>query len=166
MDTEEQQRNFLFQPVQLAQMALYDTYFSLIYGVLLRDPTKDKRMIELCLSLPIECYVHNGIERRLVREYLQGVVPDVILRQVRRRGVQSADYAERVVKNWKQNKERVCQALRKPCLAAYLEESKLQSLWEELEHLEERDLEEQQRLVSDAFQIYALACFLDKKEDL
>jgi asparagine synthase (glutamine-hydrolysing) len=51
----------------------------------------DKRILELCLELPYKCFAWNGIERRLIREYLKDYVPDKIRKNVRFRGRQSAD---------------------------------------------------------------------------
>ena len=38
-----------------------------------------KRLIALVLSLPAEQFTHAGQERRLVRQYLQGKIPEEIL---------------------------------------------------------------------------------------
>ena len=56
-----------------------------------RDPTADRRLIELCLSIPDSQFLHNGVYRSLVRRAMAGIVPDKIL-QERRRGLQSADW--------------------------------------------------------------------------
>jgi asparagine synthase (glutamine-hydrolysing) len=56
-----------------------------------RDPTGDRRLIELCLSIPDSQYLHKGVYRSLIRRAMVGIVPDQILRE-RRRGLQSADW--------------------------------------------------------------------------
>ena len=43
------------------------TKFSLRYCVWERDPTADPRVVRFCLSVPIEQYVQNGMDRSLVR---------------------------------------------------------------------------------------------------
>lgn len=163
-DTQEQMRNFQFDRVNLAQLGLYDTKFSLIHGVLLRDPTKDKRMIELCMSLPVECYAHNGVERRLVREYMRGIVPDAILKQVRKRGKQSADYVERVLDNWNDIKQDVTEKLSNEELLTYLDEKQLKKMMEDLEHLDCVQNNRRSFLVACAFNFYACSVFLQRKE--
>ena len=75
----------------LHTQGLFDTKLSLYYGILFRDPTKDKRIIELSSLLPPSQFVNNGVERRLVREYLNDCIPDDIRMEVRHRGLQSAD---------------------------------------------------------------------------
>ncbi len=73
------------------------TKHSLATGVIIRDPTMDKRMIELCMRLPLSCSSKDGVDRRLVREYLKEDMPAHVIRQGYY-GLQSADTAKRVQK--------------------------------------------------------------------
>jgi len=68
--------------------------------VLQRDPTRDRRLIEFCLALPDNQFVYRGVERRLVREYLQSYLPKEIIEDSKHRGLQSADMVNRISKNW------------------------------------------------------------------
>jgi asparagine synthase (glutamine-hydrolysing) len=61
------------------------------FGIDTRDPTGDRRLIELCLSIPDTQFLHKGIYRSLIRRAMQGRVPDEILRE-QRRGFQAADW--------------------------------------------------------------------------
>lgn len=47
-------------PLVYQHMGFYDTYNSLRYGILSVDPTLTKEMVELCLGMPIDCFVRNG----------------------------------------------------------------------------------------------------------
>lgn len=62
-----------------------------LFGIDTRDPTSDRRLIELCLSIPDAQYLHKGVYRSLVRRSMAGIVPDQILRE-RRKGLQAADW--------------------------------------------------------------------------
>lgn len=62
-----------------------------LFGIDTRDPTTDRRLIELCLSIPDTQYLHNGVYRSLIRRAMVGLVPDQILRE-RRKGLQAADW--------------------------------------------------------------------------
>lgn len=62
-----------------------------LFGVEIRDPTSDRQLIELCLSIPEEQYILRGQSRSLVRRAMKGIVPDPILME-RRRGRQAADW--------------------------------------------------------------------------
>jgi asparagine synthase (glutamine-hydrolysing) len=61
------------------------------HGLDERDATADRRLIEFCLRLPAEYYLHDGVTRRLAREGLADRLPQSIIRnQVR--GYQGADW--------------------------------------------------------------------------
>ena len=62
-----------------------------LYGIDTRDPTSDRRLVELCLSIPDEQFLHNGVARSVARRTMAGLLPDAILNE-RRRGLQSADW--------------------------------------------------------------------------
>ena len=62
-----------------------------LFGIDVRDPTSDRRVIELCLSIPDEQFALGGVPRSLIRRAMRGVVPDVVLDE-RRKGLQAADW--------------------------------------------------------------------------
>jgi asparagine synthase (glutamine-hydrolysing) len=61
------------------------------YGIEYRDPSLDKRLVEFCLSLPLEQLQKNGRSRLLVRRMMQDDLPRDILEQ-RLRGHQGAGW--------------------------------------------------------------------------
>lgn len=82
---------------------------SLFTGVIMRDPTRDKRMIEFVTSLPYGQFTHNGVRRRLIAEYMKDIVPAHILKE-KGMGRQSADLKQRLLpfssqieEEWKEN---------------------------------------------------------------
>ena len=92
-------RRQMIGDLQFSQKGEVTTKHSLMSGTITRDPCMDKRVIEFCMSLPVEQFCHNGISRRLVREYLEGIVPDHIIK-VEDYGYQSADMMKKVEKSW------------------------------------------------------------------
>ena len=54
----------------------------------------DRRLVELCLSIPMEQFLYRGEPRALIRAAMSGIVPEEILHE-RRSGLQSADWPER-----------------------------------------------------------------------
>lgn len=67
---------------------------SAAFGLEIRDPTADVRVIELCLSVPLEEF--SGRRNRwLIRRAFPSLVPDVV-RLARGRGLQGADVLERM----------------------------------------------------------------------
>lgn len=132
LDSRKQRKGFCFMPQVFQHMGFFDTYGSLKYGVLPLDPTLSKDMIELCMVLPIDCYVRGGKERRAVRDYMKGYVPDRILDNHLGRGRQAADFDYRVNRDWEEIKDKVYTILEEPELKEYLDTEKLQKLLEEV----------------------------------
>jgi len=62
-----------------------------VHGMEARDPTADRRLMELCLTIPEDQFLHDGEPRALARRVMAGLVPDEII-QERRSGRQSADW--------------------------------------------------------------------------
>ena len=63
------------------------------FGLDERDPTADRRFVELCLALPTDLYLRNGEQRALGKTALRDRVPGAVLDE-RRRGYQAADWHE------------------------------------------------------------------------
>lgn len=89
-------RKLIVNPVAFTQISTFETKISLAYGIMKRDPTKDKRVIEFCLSLPCDQFVRNGEERRLIRRSMKGILPDKIRLNYLTRGLQYADWIQRL----------------------------------------------------------------------
>ena len=89
--TISQRRNALVAGLLFQLKGMYETKDGLYNGIVVRDPSKDKRMIELCLRMPFKSNAWNGVDRRLIREYLADIVPDSIRLIDNRRGRQSGD---------------------------------------------------------------------------
>ncbi|MBU0493238.1 MAG: asparagine synthetase B [Chloroflexi bacterium] len=67
------------------------------YNVEGRDPTVDKRVMMFCLAIPDTVYQErDGVDRRLIRQSMQGLLPDEV-RLNQRRGFQAADIGHRVL---------------------------------------------------------------------
>jgi asparagine synthase (glutamine-hydrolysing) len=63
------------------------------WGVDQRDPAADRRLVEFCLSVPVEQFLARGVPRSLARRALADRVPASVLRE-RRKGYQAADWHE------------------------------------------------------------------------
>jgi len=77
------------------------------YGLVKRDPTGDTRIIQFCLNLPEDQYVREGEERRFIRHAMKGIIPDKIRLNTKTRGVQGADWCQRIKPIWKNLEEEV-----------------------------------------------------------
>jgi asparagine synthase (glutamine-hydrolysing) len=63
------------------------------WGIDIRDPTADRRLVELCLSIPAKEFFADGEPRALARRAFADRLPSSILRE-RRRGLQAVDWHE------------------------------------------------------------------------
>lgn len=64
-----------------------------VWGVELRDPTGDRRLIELCMRIPAEQFLAGGVPRSLARHAFADRLPAELLSE-RRKGYQAADWHE------------------------------------------------------------------------
>ena len=74
----------------------YLSAYRAMYGVDMRSPTADVRLTEFCLALPEDQYMRNGQPRSLIRRAMVGQLPPLVLEN-RRRGLQAADWFERLL---------------------------------------------------------------------
>jgi len=63
------------------------------WGLSLRSPATDKRVIEFCLSVPTKEFIRGGVPRSLARRAFADRIPPEILHDTRR-GYQGADWYE------------------------------------------------------------------------
>lgn len=66
------------------------------WGLDMRSPLADKRLVEFCLSVPTDEYLYKGIPRSLARRALADRVPPVVLNEYKR-GYQVADWHEALI---------------------------------------------------------------------
>jgi len=65
------------------------------FGLQLSDPSSDRRLIEFCLGIPEEEYVHAGEHRLLIRQAMRDRLPREVL-DSKQYGLQSADLLARL----------------------------------------------------------------------
>lgn len=91
---------FMVDEKAFSHISAMETKISLANKITIRDPSRDKRVIEFCLSVPAEQFVYNGCERLLIRRAMKGIIPDKIRMNIGKRGIQSADWLQRLKPCW------------------------------------------------------------------
>ncbi|CAH1210948.1 hypothetical protein PAECIP111893_03335 [Paenibacillus plantiphilus] len=76
------------------------TKLSLQHRLWERDVTCDPRVVRFCLSVPLEQYVQQGVDRSLIRRATKGYLPDMVRLNQRIRGIQGADWVHRILPAW------------------------------------------------------------------
>ena len=130
--TKKQKNNFFLMSTAFTQKGFYYTHLCLLHHFIQLDPSLTVEMVEFCLSLPLECFVHNGIERRLCRDYLKEQMPEAITDMKKPRGIQAYDIHFRVNRDFDKYKEHIFKLLDNPLLKEYLDEEKLETKIKEL----------------------------------
>lgn len=87
------------------------------FGLAVRDPTADRRVIEFCLRMPDSQFRRNGRGRLLVRRAMEGRMPAEVL-QTSKRGRQASDLGRRVLSE-RQALEQVLSDLARNPMAAH-----------------------------------------------
>lgn len=126
-----------------SQICDITTKYSLAYGVLERDPMRNVDFIELCLRLPMRCYVNESYERRMVRDFMKGIVPDEILNDFLHRGRQGSDNLYRLTESWTELRVGLKALLSQDTLEKYLDTESTNSLLDSLnkDNLSEHEME-------------------------
>lgn len=92
-----------------------------------RDPTSDRRLMEFCLSVPMEVYLANGEPAALARRAFSDRLPERILSE-RRKGLQAIDWHDELAAsrvNLQAEIERLWQV---PAAAAAIDLSRMRTL--------------------------------------
>jgi asparagine synthase (glutamine-hydrolysing) len=76
------------------------------WGIDVRDPTADRRLIEFCLSVPTDQFFDNGVPRALARAALADRLPPEVLNE-KRRGLQAVDWHEGLTAALEQLKDEI-----------------------------------------------------------
>lgn len=122
----------------MRQIGETDTKHSLYTGVLRRDPTQDKRVLEFCLHIPLDCYCKEGVDRRLVKEYLKDLIPTHVI-TFGKQGRQSADFQYRFKKDWEKIRLEWISIYEKHLNSRYVD-----SAWARRQLMEQKNIEEYQ----------------------
>src|SRR5262249_51893359 len=67
------------------------------FGVDVRTPALDRRLVEFCIGIPEDQYLREGCERWLLRRAMKGRLPDAVLYN-KKRGAQAADWYLRLTR--------------------------------------------------------------------
>lgn len=155
----KEERKNIIDLMGFTQIASMEMKQSLENGLIIRDPTRDKRLIEFCLSLPGEQFMKDGIERRLIRYSMQDILPDIIRCNTENRGIQGADKLQRLQPSWKVLYKNLQELPQHHYICSLINQEKYQRHLEALNHeLQEEDWYE----VKMFLLLYICDCFIQK----
>jgi len=105
--------------------------FGASFGLEVRDPTADIRLIEFCMGVPDEHYVYQGGDRMLLRRAMEGFLPREVQWNTRR-GKQAADVALRLLDHVEEVNTVLEQLSASPAAVGYLDIDAMRHVWDEV----------------------------------
>jgi asparagine synthase (glutamine-hydrolysing) len=99
------------------------------WGLDVRDPTGDRRLAELCLSIPSEIYLADGRPRALARQVLADRLPPLVVDEPRK-GFQGADWHEGLRSDWDGVRREAARIAAAPGAARLLDTARMSALVE------------------------------------
>ncbi|MCG8609162.1 MAG: asparagine synthase-related protein [Pseudomonadales bacterium] len=105
------------------------------FGLDLREPIADRRLVEFCLALPESFFLDGGVSRRLVRLGMAHLLPEAI-RLSPARGRQDVDWAYRVKRDSTAITQALQEAREHPDISRYLDVERMQTLWDSFESVD------------------------------
>ncbi|HLL81542.1 MAG TPA: asparagine synthase-related protein [Longimicrobium sp.] len=131
------------------------------YGMELRDPTADLRLLEFCLGIPRDQFIRNGQSRWLIRRGMEGLLPREVQWNTRR-GLQSGDMTRLALGELGRIGEVVARVESSPLAARCLSMPLLRRLWEDLQRPETAEAEGPAYYL---FGMLSVGLFLVREED-
>jgi asparagine synthase (glutamine-hydrolysing) len=102
-DSREMRRQIIMDGPSL-EIGDINQGFRALYGIEIRDPLGDRRLVEWSLGVPEEQYYRNGEARWLIKRLMKGRLPNKVLYN-RRKGRQMADWHVRMTRDLPRMKE-------------------------------------------------------------
>jgi asparagine synthase (glutamine-hydrolysing) len=110
------------------QAAVLEKKMSLAHCLAIRDPSRDKRVIEFCMRVPENQYVRNGQDRFLLRRAMQGILPDLVRLNSTVRGKQGVDWLQRLAPHWPEVERELKILFQKSEIQYYFDVPRLQEI--------------------------------------
>lgn len=125
--TETTYSDYLQSTALFMYLGVFETQFGLSTGMLLRDPTKDIRMIEFCRQIPFSMFTYKGMPRQLIRSAFSTSLPNSILEPWEQRGIQNSDWSQRILRDWQTLQPELLQHLDSGYLDNWIDKERLRS---------------------------------------
>jgi asparagine synthase (glutamine-hydrolysing) len=97
------------------------------FGLDIRTPACDRRVVEFCIGIPEDQYLRKGRDRWLIRRAMEGRLPDIVLNQ-KKCGAQAADWYPRLTRERNHIAEEVKRLAENPEVASILDMQRLTAI--------------------------------------
>ena len=99
-----------------------------LYGIDVRDPFSDRRLLEWSFGLPENQFYRNRVDRWLIKRMMDGELPDSVLNKKTGLGIQTADWHLRMTRDLPRIRSDLAQMLHDPDLARMIDIPRVQKL--------------------------------------
>ena len=103
------------------------------FGLEVRQPTMDKRLIEFCAGIPQDQYIQKGQHKRLIRESMAELLPKEVLLS-KNKGKQSADIDHHILNNQSEIEEAIKNIRSSRLATQHLDIEKIEDAFVKLQH--------------------------------
>jgi len=131
------------------------------YGVDVRDPTADRRLIEFSLSLPLRFWLRDGKTKWLYHQAFHGRVPEAVLLS-RLKGMLLADFPGRLKRSKPQLDAQIARFLDEPAARALVDAAFLAAFAAQPLPSEAEILQQEQRYFVKAMTALSVAHFIHR----
>lgn len=125
-------------------LGIFETKFGLSTNMVLRDPTKDIRLLSFCLRLPYHLFAYNGETRWLIRHNFRELLPQSVLGIWQQHGLQNIDWTNRIERDWDSLKPLLLQHLEQLETDEYIVKERVKDY---LESLDFASIQERNKLI-------------------
>lgn len=156
--THDYYQESLYRKSMYTYLGEVETKLGLKFGIVLRDPTRDMRILGFCYHMPYHYFAYLGTPRWLIRGNFNDILPSKLLNNWFRYGVQNSDWFLRIQRDWKSLYPNLIQMLNTPQISPFINLKEIEKyLHNTLAYLPDKDDETIKYL---GF-IYVLASFLN-----
>ena len=128
---QEKYKEHLRATSLLIYLGVFETKFGLSTGMLLRDPTKDIRLLDFCNQLPYHFFAYGGMPRWLIRKPFEKLLPKEILVRWKQKGLLNADWINHIYRDWEKIKPELLECVSMDIYDSWIDKKKLK---EEIEN--------------------------------
>ncbi len=132
-------RRMLCQRAVYTYLGELDTKFGLAHNLILRDPTRDERMLRFCYNIPYRFFSYRGIPRWLIRGNLDDLLPKYMINKWMRYCVQNSDWFLRIKRDWKDLYYKFYNTISDSAVTEYTDSKKAIDFIEKFDKLEENE---------------------------
>lgn len=156
----EDYKEYLKAPALLIYLGVFETKFGLETGMLLRDPTKDIRMLSFCHDLPYQLFAYRGVPRWLIRNGFRELLPEGVLEKWRQKGLLNIDWMDRIYRDWDVLRAKLLEDLSAERMDTWMDKERIKQEIEAFGQNREKDI----YVISYLCAIDALLCFRKQKK--